>query len=980
MIVETLAALLVLVSVLVPGIMLSMAMLFRTTASKFDKVMIGAILGMFVPPSLSFIEFLVFGINASAGLALANAALVFVAALAAYYYQAKKLPSVKFTWKGEYLSESHILKFLNSNKTMILLVLVIAFGFYARYATSASTYFSEIDPYYYMHETQLLITQGHVPILNDDAYFPQMKFHRFPPLMNYMVAGWFQTYQAVTGASYSNELLTAITQFYPPLVGALLSYLGFLLVSQETDRRIALVAAGLFAFTPQLIQKLAAGVSELQPLGLFATMMIFTFTMVAIKQKSLRWGVLAAFATLVTILGSNESIWPLMAISAYIVVAPMLDFLSGEVDSKMILTGVFIAAAAVFCNTLLAIYTASSAFNLPNSIILFIGACIPSIVLFGISKFYFSKKFLHANSKEARDAKLMAFAGLAVLMLAIFAFTPVGDKLVSYVNYTLSFSKPTSAIMMTVAEEAPASDAFDLSSYGFFHGLFSPSKLLMFSAVLCFSLMLLEAWKKRRKDIVLISLAIFVVVFVFNGQFDSIVTALADKLGFAQTAQYVASNDMFYYMMLALFSTAGVYLISDKPNKLPMMMLLIFFPISFIGLSKLKFIAHLATALPVAVAFTLFMLWEFFELALPLHAETLFSRKNMHNVILTLGFLLCFFQFAYAVGSPMQPACDDTGWGKTLNGFTSTLAIPFYTAPSSVNQLCFSRLDPDWIDAMTWLRMNLGPQDRVESWWDYGHWTTFIAGKKTVIDPSNNYQEYNQETARALVNGPASELVRVMDYHGATYIMLDSELIQKWGALNFLGGTFSGLYREPNPASDYNVTPAIDWHNGPGKSNWELEHSFEFIYSVFTIDPTSGQAQHASCPGTIPRQMLYSGLTGSLYCISTGATGTNLFALTSAGGDQVMLKNPQLVQIGSDAQVSLSPLSQGSSYYINTAGGYSPMLLNLNPDLGTLTNGTMESMLSGSPYVKLYFGENLPGFTLEHKTPNGRVKIFKLTG
>ena len=980
MIVETLAALLVMVSVLVPGIMLSMAMLFRTTASKFDKVMIGAILGMFVPPVLSFVEYLFFGVDMSAGIALANAAIMFVVALAAYYYQAKKLPQVKFTWKEEYLSESHILKFLNSNKTMILLVLVIAFGFYARYATSASTYFSEIDPYYYMHETQLLITQGHVPLVNGDSYFPQMKFQRNPPLMNYMVAGWFQIYQAVTGSSYSNELLTAITQFYPPLVGALLSYLGFLLVSQETDRRIALVAAGLFAFTPQLIQKLAAGVSELQPLGLFATVMIFTFTMVAIKQKSLRWGLLAGFATLVTILGSNESIWPLMAISAYVVIAPMLDFLSGEIDSKMIFTAVFIAVSAVVCSMLLAIYTANSIFSLPNSVILFIGACIPSLVLFAISKFYFSKKFLHSDSKEARDAKLIVFAGLAVLMLAIFAFTPVGDKLVSYVNYTLSFSKPSSAIMMTVAEEAPASDAFDLSSYGFFHGLLSPSILLMFSAVLCFALMLLEAWKKKRKDIVMISLAIFVVVFVFNSQFDMVVTALADKIDLAQTAQYVASNDMFYYMMLALASTAGAYLLADKPNKLPMMMLLIFFPISFIGLSKLKYIAHLATALPIAVAFTLFMLWEFFDLALPVHAETLFSRKNIHNAILSLGFLLCFFQFAYAVGSPMQPACSDSDWGKTLNGFTSTLAIPFYQAPSSVGQLCYSRLDSDWIDAMTWMRMNLGPNDRVESWWDYGHWTTFIAGKNTVLDPGNAYPEYNQETARALVDGPESELVRVMNYHGATYIMLDSELIQKWGALNFLGGTFSGLYREPNPASDYNVTPAIDWQNGPGKSKWELEHSFEFLYSVFTLDPASGQAQHASCPGTIPRQMLYSGLTGSLYCISTGATGTNLFALTSAGGDQIILKSPQLVQIGSDTQVSLSPLSQGSSYYINTANGYSPLLLNLNPDFGTLTNGTMESKLYNSPYVKLYFGENLPGFTLEHKTPNGRVKIFKLTG
>jgi hypothetical protein len=420
-------------------------------------------------------------------------------------------------------------------------------------------------------------------------------------------------------------------------------------------------------------------------------------------------------------------------------------------------------------------------------------------------------------------------------------------------------------------------------------------------------------------------------------------------------------------------------LFADKKNKLPLLFILIFFPISFIGLSKLKYIAHLATALPVAVAFVLFSVWELVGVLsdyLKPSGEHALERYG-HGAVLFCAFLFSFFQFAHAAGSPVVVACDSSGWGKSLNQFSSQISIPWYSAPSAIGSLCYSRIDYEWRDAMGWMSLNLNDTDRVLSWWDYGHWTTFYGGKKTALDPGNGYPKYNQMTARALVNGPRGELVRVMRYFHTDYLMLDNELIQKWGALNFLGGTFAGLSHEPDPADNFNVTPAIDWTKGPGGSEWEFEHAYEFIYTVYSASQTGGQPQRANCPGIIPRQAMYSALTGTLYCASPGQAEINLFALKGASGEQVPLKDPQLVRIGSDAQVSLEPLGN-SGLYINTAPGASPFMLNLNPDLYTLSNGTRTSKLFNAPFVQLFFLEKLEGFELAHKTPSGKVKIFRL--
>ncbi|MFA5247379.1 MAG: STT3 domain-containing protein, partial [Candidatus Micrarchaeia archaeon] len=276
MIAETIAALVIILSVLVPGLLLSWAILYKTNTGRFEKTFLGIILGLFVPPALGTLEFIFLSVDMTFAVVLFNSLAVSAIAIAAYYLQAKKLPTPNLAFKHEYSTQKFWEEFFNKNKTLILLVLLVIFGFYARYATSADLYFSEIDPFYYTHITEFVVTQGHIPFENADAYSPHLKFQRVPPLVHYMVGGWYLIYQGITNVSFSNELISGFSQFYPPLMGALLSFLGFLIMREEADRRIALATAAFFAFTPQLLDKLAAGVSEQQPFALFATLLIFS--------------------------------------------------------------------------------------------------------------------------------------------------------------------------------------------------------------------------------------------------------------------------------------------------------------------------------------------------------------------------------------------------------------------------------------------------------------------------------------------------------------------------------------------------------------------------------------------------------------------------------------------------------------------------------------------------------------------------------
>src|SRR3989338_1524405 len=71
----------------IPGIAFSFALLRSTTFGRFDKTLLGLILGMLSIPLLSFFEYFFLGVKLNALLVLANALLVLFASLLSLHFQ-----------------------------------------------------------------------------------------------------------------------------------------------------------------------------------------------------------------------------------------------------------------------------------------------------------------------------------------------------------------------------------------------------------------------------------------------------------------------------------------------------------------------------------------------------------------------------------------------------------------------------------------------------------------------------------------------------------------------------------------------------------------------------------------------------------------------------------------------------------------------------------------------------------------------------
>jgi hypothetical protein len=286
-------------------------------------------------------------------------------------------------------------------------------------------------------------------------------------------------------------------------------------------------------------------------------------------------------------------------------------------------------------------------------------------------------------------------------------------------------------------------------------------------------------------------------------------------------------------------------------------------------------------------------------------------------------------------------------------------------------QLQFSRISQDWLDAMSWLDNNTnmfnasiqqkciadyGYTCRVLSWWDYGHWTTFLGNTQSVLDPYNHYEFMDQEVANDFVGSNETNLVNSMLYFHASHVEVDFELIQKWGALVYLAGTCT--YNNTNAGGVAIGCPdqlrIPNWQVGPGQSVWEYLHYPEYLQVV-------GQ-----CP-----------FSASMYAVKSSFGNPNTaydYCLSQSELVPVVNNNLDLAEAKPVVMVNLlepvASLSNNTVYLLPIQQG---VFVNANPQVSSSygLNKFFDSM-----FARLYFFSNLPGFTLSYVSPHGEVKIF----
>ena len=903
----------------IPGLALSFAVLNGTSLRKFDKALFGIVLGLIAVPLLSFLEFLFLGLHLNVWLVVFNSLLVLFASLA--YLNMVKGISFKLPSFSSNVSKEDAISFLKKNWAYILLIAIMAFGFYVRFSTSWTSTFFEFDPYYYNKLTERLVQNGFLTTYTSDAYFPLQAFQRYAPMIHYLVGSWDLLYNAIASAAYSKENLILISGFYPPLVGALLSFLAFILVREEFNDAIALVPAAFLAITPQLIQKFAAGVAEQQPWGVFTALLIFAAYALALKTKSLRVGVLTGLALVAAVLGSQQHLWPFMLISVYIGLQACLDFVKGKFDKKLVYINAIVAASGFAGNVLLSLYQEGVYTQLVTNAT----ASLAVGFLFSLVLYLIHLKAPNFNWKK----RLAVLTGLLLLSVALITFTPLYGKTLGPLFTSVNFATTGSALSKTIAEEGQSTQGLWQSSFG----VLDPLLLLKLSALLSVGFLLVGLYLRKKNKLAIAALAASAVLFLFANQLDDLVLFIANLLSnqdlvlFSQVL--TAQGDIFVYMLLAIAGVALSFLFSEEDNRAGLLFVLIFFPIAFIGLNKLKYLLHMGFALCLASGFVLGQAYLIVEkLNKAFHA----TKDSRAIPTAFLGLLL-------------------------LTGAVAA-SIQLTTVDRSMNELKVTRLPVDWSATFDWMKSNLPSQARIMSWWDYGHWTTFLGERNTVIDPNNAHANFDQGVAQGFVDGNTDDLYKLMSYHNATHVMVDWELINKWGALVFLSGSceksaFQGIPGYPDICPETAGIP--DWRKGAGRSLYETDHSFE-ILSV------AGNCPQSVSPIALPA--LRSNF-GAVYCL----TETEMILLTQSGLNS-SLKRPYKV-IGRDEIKEVDPNTTYLQPYQQQG-----TFVNPNPFLEPYG---LKSNLINSAYVRLFFFNQLPGFNLIYTSPNSGVKIFEYT-
>jgi len=107
--------------------------------------------------------------------------------------------------------------------------------------------------------------------------------------------------------------------------------------------------------------------------------------------------------------------------------------------------------------------------------------------------------------------------------------------------------------------------------------------------------------------------------------------------------------------------------------------------------------------------------------------EAVIYPKRKTRVISRIG-----REFGVAIFLILLIAIIPTFWTAVRGSYQPativTSSIP--TAPSAGDELKYQ----DWLEALSWMRLNTRPNSVVFAWWDYGYWITALGNRTTIAD------------------------------------------------------------------------------------------------------------------------------------------------------------------------------------------------------------------------------------------------------
>lgn len=248
--------------------------------------------------------------------------------------------------------------------------------------------------------------------------------------------------------------------------------------------------------------------------------------------------------------------------------------------------------------------------------------------------------------------------------------------------------------------------------------------------------------------------------------------------------------------IILMLGVIGIYFASKKQDDKSLYLSVYFFTsIYFAGImSRLSQI--LAVPACIMGAYGLVELASpFFKLTSPVQDSRARRKKQVFGMNKYLG--IAFIVITMLTLVPNTWRAINAGDAPTS---LASSAVPYKFDGDYVN---------DWPETLEWMENNIGDDEVVCSWWDYGYWIQAMSGRKTMADGSTS--DYNQiATIGRIMMLPPNESIKILAEYPADYILvfyaynpnnpeqsLNIGDDVKWSWMVRIGGLDINEYRDP---------------------------------------------------------------------------------------------------------------------------------------------------------------------------------------
>ncbi|MDE1855096.1 MAG: hypothetical protein KGH57_02125 [Candidatus Micrarchaeota archaeon] len=417
--------------------------------------------------------------------------------------------------------------------------------------------------------------------------------------------------------------------------------------------------------------------------------------------------------------------------------------------------------------------------------------------------------------------------------------------------------------------------------------------------------------------------------------------------GFGPIGASLYGVNAVVWFVLIVFTILMILAIIQKDSKGGILALAAVWPLAIAGMVEVKYLPHFGVGYILAFCIILG------ELLLMVK-----GKESDLNRWIVIGFGI----FVVLI--------EATAFVELFGGLSSSCP----TLSSQGNSLAFdifcNVVPNSWLNAMAWAKQNVGPTaPRMLSWWDYGDWINWFGNSNAVLRGDNSIAKLDYETASRYVLGAAdgfgpanlsSFMNNVVD---AKYVIFDDQLTAKWQALNFLACV------NTNQTSRAFAIQAANGTSNPyilGTSQCEFSHSPAYALIPLSTSNINNYCQFTSSKTEAIKTLILANnqILNQTYCAPSNFTSTAARLLYPNGSETNILLVPS-------AQFFAGVNNFGNQQFLT----FIPLYLPNGPN-GTITNAPTK-FYDSNYYRGFYLGQ-LPGLHIAY--PSNFIGINYVNG